>query len=519
MKKSLAILFAFLMFLTSASWADGLTQVVQPNLETIGAKLKRIRTNARFNNANDNPPLQAIPAWTATTAVYIGNLRSSNGGIYICVVSGTTGTASQPSGIATSVQVDGTVSWVYYGAITTTLNDALAPIVTTALVLPTRFPTIYTTVANANANQLFYSGGSPTVSFFGAAKAAPITSFNKTATSTTNSGWSITTETSASKVLLAVGQNVGGAGNGNTLRVIIDNLDGKGERYLNLDPFIIPVATPDPQYFITLDFTNVGGNKVRRISVEGASINYGFHSFRVAATDTCWKPFYPDFLNVLHVGDSIAEGYAANLVGAANSIGADNAPNKLGKKLGFKNVVNISAGGTGYINNNTNGFTYNQRLTSQLNPTVLATNFDLIIFDEAIINDSGFAGATAASVQAAALATFQTARAQWPNAIIWVVGGWPVGNPQAGSNFVLFEAAVQAAVTQFGDSKTYYTSPLNDVMGAWITGTGKSSAPAGNGNNDYFTSSDGVNPNDLGTSYRTNRLANAYDRDVLGVLK
>ncbi|SFK71466.1 hypothetical protein SAMN05444581_11646 [Methylocapsa palsarum] len=69
------------------------------------------------------------------------------------------------------------------------------------------------------------------------------------------------------------------------------------------------------------------------------------------------------------------------------------------------------------------------------------------------------------------------------------------------------ELAIQAAVMQLNDPRIYFIPLISGQDGAVITGTGSVTAPKNNGNGDYYISSDGTHPTQLGTDYEAGQFA------------
>jgi lysophospholipase L1-like esterase len=170
---------------------------------------------------------------------------------------------------------------------------------------------------------------------------------------------------------------------------------------------------------------------------------------------------------------------------------------QVGYLLGWSDVWNDGIGGTGYVTSGGN-YTYPQRITYDVTPW----NPNIVLFLGSI-NDVGASG-----IQAAALSAFQQVRAGLPNVPIIVCGIPPdSGNNGGSTNITNSEAAIQAAVTQFGDPNTFFIPINNDPAGAWIKGTGKVTGTNGSGNADAYISSDGVHPTDWGRLYVARKLA------------
>jgi hypothetical protein len=84
-----------------------------------------------------------------------------------------------------------------------------------------------------------------------------------------------------------------------------------------------------------------------------------------------------------------------------------------------------------------------------------------------------------------------------------------------GSTYVT-ESAVQAAVTQFADSKCWFVPITQDASGLpWITGTWNNGNQTTSTNASLYIGGDNTHPIDFGTQYLSNRIANAIRTQVL----
>lgn len=492
---------------------------------SIGERLRRARERAMLTNPLVTAPFIIPPAWAQSVDKSRGELVTNTGNVYVCVggtaanvIKGTTSaTGAGPTGTATIVQTDGTVSWAYYGQLHALANDVLAPTVssfTTPLTNAaiTALPNItYVTPTGF----LKYQGVLPGAAGFGAPtggsnKTYPPAAYFKALNSTTAvcNGGVLPFMSSSAKIGIILGAANTGAFNA---RVMVDCFDGKGWRYIQASPFIIPAGLGDPQFGIVIDWSSVGGRKPRSYRVETAA-NTGVNSIRtLASDDPLWLPPANDDLKAYYLSDSWGEGTAGSVLGSGHQIACMTMGYQLMKRLGITNCLFDVAGGTGYIA--TNGGSSNNYQTRAANVATFMP--DIVFVDEAIINDGG--GNTAAAIQAAAATTFATMRAASPFMPIVVFGGGVTTTNSrttllAGDNAV---AAAVAAMQAAGDLNIWFISRINDPVGPWSGGTGRSSAPTGDGNSDFHTSSDGSHRTDVGHGYEGRRMADAVASNVL----
>lgn len=151
-----------------------------------------------------------------------------------------------------------------------------------------------------------------------------------------------------------------------------------------------------------------------------------------------------------------------------------------------------TGGGSGYQTGGTANKTFADRIA-----TMIAEAPDVMLVAGGI-NDS------TAGLQAAAADLFASVRAALPNAVIATVGVWTPTTSYFGSGQTkhdLIFAALQGVSGPWVDidvTRGIWTNSagLSGSVGPapWVTGTGKSTAPAGSGNADVNTGSDGIHP-------------------------
>jgi lysophospholipase L1-like esterase len=266
-------------------------------------------------------------------------------------------------------------------------------------------------------------------------------------------------------------------------RVIVDG------QYVSLAE-TTPASVNNTSY-VVLDFTAAGGRKIRRVAIESYQIIYG-SVMTVGPTATMQKP----------------GGVARKMCVISDSWGVGNAstilncfPQVLGDYLGIANVENNGVPATGYLANNGGAnLTARQRIVPDVVPFAPDILLITMGFNDATSNTTALQ-----ALQNEVALTLQTIRQQPVLANIAIIV-CPFGGNH--SNVVSYptEAAIQAGVTASGSPFTYFIPTVNGPNGAWMTGTGNTSAPAGNGNCDIYISSDGTHPNDAGHAYLASRL-------------
>jgi len=169
----------------------------------------------------------------------------------------------------------------------------------------------------------------------------------------------------------------------------------------------------------------------------------------------------------------------------------------LADRLGIRDVVLSSVGGTGYLNANTSYTTYRQRIGDIAN-----AGADIVITADPL-NDQG--RQTKAALLAETTAYFAALRAALPSAVLIASGTFtPLGtNVSNGAYIDTRDAVKQGLATVAGPwlfidcldgSWTHSDGRTGSIGGQWQTGTGKVGAPSGSGTNDLYVSSDGTHP-------------------------
>ena len=250
--------------------------------------------------------------------------------------------------------------------------------------------------------------------------------------------------------------------------------------------------------YVTLDFT-AGGRKLRHVIIESYQVVYG-SLMSVGPTATLQKP----------------GGAARKMSVMADSFGVGNAttilncfPQYLGDLLGIPNVQNNGVPATGYLANNGGAnLTVRQRIV----PDVVPFAPDLLLITTGF-NDGTSNTAALQALQNEVVLTLQTIRQQPALANIPIIV-CPFGGNHTNTVTYPTEAAIQTGVTRAADPLVYFIPTVNGPNGPWMTGTGNTSAPAGNGNCDIYISSDGTHPNDAGHAYLAGRMADEIMRLV-----
>lgn len=198
------------------------------------------------------------------------------------------------------------------------------------------------------------------------------------------------------------------------------------------------------------------------------------------------------------VGDSYISG---GQVTTENIISAGSFCGNLAVATGWE-VWNMGQGGTGYTSNSNNDYGKDYySSTSRVNALAALPTLDLtIIYGSG--NDSSVSSGTLTSTANTYWNTLKAARPNTPIIIAGMEPGSPAGfNPSLldSSNATLkAAAAANQNISAFVDMR-----PTGDN---WVTGTGNQASPVGDGNADFFISSDTVHPSRAGHMNMVNRF-------------
>lgn len=449
--------------------------------ESFGTKLRRLARVAEVSNPLVNTPWIIPPAWVATTAYTQGNVVSNGGSWFVCTTNGTSAGAGGPTIITDGdSHADGTTAWTYIGGPTLTASDANAPTYTTSTAsTPTGLTNWFGPVAYPGVFKV--TGGYATTF---ATLYWKVFTFDQASGNTAALGSEISFETESPKIA------VGFTNGSNGVRVAIDG------RYYSVSS-LLPATGATPNWEI-FDFSSTSGRRKRSVVVEGGKAGLNFAGVRVGPLDQVWAPTTQDDVRAVFISDSLMAGSAYGPWISGGSV-----PQRVGKLLGWSDCWNMSIGSTGYIATATGTrYTYGQRITEALTRTP-----DLWVF----MGSTNDIGQTSAAITAAALAVFQAIRAGGSRAPIIVLGVWPLNNASVST----VETAVQAAVTAFADTKTYYIPIYADSVLPWVTGAWNNTANTSSVNAPMYIAGDATHPADIGTSYLSQRIAKAIRTLVL----
>lgn len=216
--------------------------------------------------------------------------------------------------------------------------------------------------------------------------------------------------------------------------------------------------------------------------------DFRFGGIYAAPTDTVWKPSTPTGPKVAVLGDSYVFG------SGTDSAYVNGFVTELGYLMGWPNVRASGLGSTGYLETS-GGATFRGRVDTD----VIDWAPDIVIVFGSVNDD----GETSSAMQAEAELLYADIVAGLPDATLIVVGPpWP-RTPTASIQTV--RDGIEAAATTANGVDLFVDAV--DSSDPWFTGSGRVGATAGDGNADYYTSTDSTHPSVAGHKYLARRIA------------
>jgi lysophospholipase L1-like esterase len=271
-----------------------------------------------------------------------------------------------------------------------------------------------------------------------------------------------------------------------SLSFAIKMTTGSTALQIMVDDELVYEATNMPSGGSWLQVAWQGTRRLRRYHFRGGN-GMAIHSLRLAQADSIFAPDETG-LRAAWVGDSYSQNSGRQAVGGLARIAT--------AALGWKRLYLDAQGSTGYAQTTGDGGkTFLQRV-----PDLVTLDPDVIVFagghnTSAAEQASGFQG-----LYDSAAAVFALVRASLPDVPIFAIGPWSQGTT--------FETANTAAWDKLEDACAVHDVTFIDTRG-WVTGTGKETALANNGNADALVSSDGTHYNNYGAEYVALRTAAA----------
>lgn len=235
--------------------------------------------------------------------------------------------------------------------------------------------------------------------------------------------------------------------------------------------------------YISLTFAS---RALRRIAIEMQGGTCGFTSAHVGPTESIFASDGGDLLTGALLTDSYGSSNATLAADAYGVVMAD--------RLGIRNMLISSSGGTGWATSEASAYAFGTRVT---NGDLALAGAPDILFLQGSYNDRNNAPAT---ITANCLAALQTLRRSYPHAPAFILGAFP-GNTGPSAGVLAAENAVSAAVTSFADPLARFIPLSTAASGALISGTGKIGTTTSVGNSDIYTDTDGVHPPTVGHAF------------------
>ncbi|MEU6755987.1 SGNH/GDSL hydrolase family protein [Streptomyces sp. NPDC046685] len=197
--------------------------------------------------------------------------------------------------------------------------------------------------------------------------------------------------------------------------------------------------------------------------------------------------------------DSLGDGSAQNL-GAGCGTWVD----RVGRALGCTDIWREGRGSTGYVA--TGGYA---AFGVRAEVDVIPQEPDRLVIWGGYNDASG----DQAQIAAAAAALFDRIKTALPRCQVYVIGCWSPTGVAAASHInttATLRAAAAAAKFPFVAPQTGQIYDASGTLvathGPWITGTGNTGAPKGDGNADVYVGTDTVHPTDAGHVYLARRI-------------
>lgn len=248
---------------------------------------------------------------------------------------------------------------------------------------------------------------------------------------------------------------------------------------------------------LVVDYTATGAKWNRRWKIE-VPAGVRIRSISVQASEPVVAA--PEF-GLWALIDKDSYGSTVSTIFPSTNVNTNYAPSEqLGEQimrdLGFRNVLNIHEGGTGYSWNGSNG-RLNVRDKTFRNDL---SGFD-VTYSVVALSGNDFANSVStATVKSRALETWREKRRQHPRALIHVYGPFPTFK-QADTGLQAMDAALLEAFIEWNDPNSHYDSMITGYSlatgigswndGPWVTGTGRVGSTTGVGTSDKYTGPDG----------------------------
>lgn len=270
------------------------------------------------------------------------------------------------------------------------------------------------------------------------------------------------------------------------------------------------VGTTDGHWYTKYDF---GSRAIRHIRLLLAS--YGtsdvadWRGIKVEAVDSVWVPHTPVGSKIAIFGDSWTKGFTAGFQDDCYAFIA-------AQLLGYSNVVVSGLPGTGYVK--TSGGGTSPKFGDRIAVDCLTLNPDIVILLGGLNDADGII--TATQIGDAATALYQQIKGALPNTWLGVFGvqnpgGVTTSTVITARNAVRTAAQTSSSVNMYVDLIVAATAGTSTL--GWFFGTGKTTAPAGDGNADTMINGADNHPTKVGHDYLGHRIASALGAVLPGL--
>lgn len=446
---------------------------------------------AQVSNPMINGQWLADELWLAGETINAGAVRNNGGNRYVALVAGICAGAGGPTGTNYAPIIDNTVQWEYVGpAVTTSLPGA--PTVTvdatdrSGTYTRSYGPSLSNTVSVASDSAFNVRSGEPFVSI---ALAPPVISQWAATTTSIDTGragrfgqtWEF--ETDAQSLVIE-----GHFTNLQFAHRLI--LDGRMLR------FGIEKASAATRTTILIQFAAPGNHTV---SLSTTNLG-GFKCVRVLPTNTIWAP--------PKIGASIWTMGNSFFTGGGGLPNNTSIMQSVGYQLGASRMIDAGTGGTGF---DTAG---SARIFA------LRLNEAQLFAPDAIIVQSSYfdpANVTAAACKSVMM-NFLSVLRSWSNlrnTPVFIFGEF-AASTGPNTNTIQRELGGLQGIAEFNDPLVFGIANSTALPNSWVRGTGRTTAPANNGNADFITGPDGTHQSFVGSLWYANRIADAIINAVNG---
>lgn len=271
--------------------------------------------------------------------------------------------------------------------------------------------------------------------------------------------------------------------------------------------------------YMRVDYTATTVKAMRRWFVEVPS-GVRIRSISVPSGETITPvrdPALYAILNMDSYGRTVSEKLPANTNIDINFAPSETMIEQVMRDLGYRYVLNMHEGGTGYSVNGTNG---------RLNVRDLVYLNDMSGFDVryAIFFAGGNdfdGGVTTAVLKQRAKEAWRERRRQNPLALLHVYGLFP-SDQQSVAGLQAMDQALLDAFVELNDPNSHFDSMITGYSyapgvgswndGPWVTGAGRQGNPTGVGNSDIYTGIDSAHISPPAKPYFRQRMAACGER-------